>query len=364
MINATARQHIIDQLYSKYKANGFITEDEALACFVAHQVPLFEIDSLTEHLLTLGVIIRLDDNDSDGDNLLSNDRSKLDYDEIYNEVLLIQPELKTFIESARKIVPPQHREWQFLIPQAQNGNMYARDRLIEMYLRVVIKQALYCHKKNQVSLEDTIQNGVLGLMIAIKKYNPSEQDKFSTYAPWWINQSIYRRMRVYNNPMYFPASVKSVIFTIQEMMEEHYIIDDCSCENIYMCQLFIEKLQRKIGFEKNKVEQYLHYLKQWISLEDIKPDASELSDKGMIGEEMVESANTFCLSQKILTAMKDLKGKEQEVLLYRLGYYDGKVWTLEQIGNKLGVTRERVRQIEERSINRLRINLDIKNVLL
>ena len=353
MTNATTRQHIIDQLYSKYKANGFITEDEALACFVAHQIPLFEIDSLTEHLLTLGVIIKLEEDDSDEDELFANDRSKLDYSEIFDEILLIQPELKTFIEYARNITPPQHREWQNLIHQAQNGNAYARNRLVEMYLRVVIKQALYCYKKYQVSLEDTIQNGVLGLITAIKKYNPAEQDKFSTYAPWWINQSIYRRMRIYNNPMYFPVHVKTTVFTVQEMIEEHYN-SNCSCLNINSCKLIVNELQKKLDCERDTAKQVLHYLNQWTSLDYIDPQSSELNDYGLFHDEMVESIDTAYINQTIFTILDSLKEREREVLLYRFGFFDGEPWTLEQVGIKLGVTRERIRQIESKALRRLR----------
>lgn len=362
MTNATTRQHIIDQLYNKYKANGFITEDEALACFVAHQIPLFEIDSLTEHLLTLGVIIKLEEDDSDEDELFANDRSKLDYGEIFDEVLLIQPELETFIEYARNITPPQHREWQILLPQAQNGNIYARDRIIEMYLRIVIKQALYCHKKYQVSLEDTIQNGILGLITAIKKYNPAEQDKFSTYAPWWINQSIYRRMRIYNNPMYFPVHVKTTVFTVQEMIEEHYN-SNCSCPDINSCEVFINELQKKLDCEKDSAKQFLHYLNQCNSLEYIDPQSPELSDHGLVDDEMVEAVNTVHINQTTLTIIDSLKDREREILLYRFGFFDGQPWTLEQVGARLGVTRERVRQIEAKVLRRLRSMPSIKKMI-
>jgi RNA polymerase primary sigma factor len=313
-------------------------------------------------LLTLGVIIKLEEDDSDEDELFANDRSKLDYSEIFDEILLIQPELETFIEYARNITPPQHREWQNLIHQAQNGNAYARNRLVEMYLRVVIKQALYCYKKYQVSLEDTIQNGILGLITAIKKYNPAEQDKFPTYAPWWINQFIYRRMRIYNNPMYFPVHVKTTVFTVQEMIEEHYN-SNCSCPDINSCEAFVNELQKKLDCEKDSAKQFLHYLSQWTSLDYIDHQSFELSDHGLLDNEMVESVNAIYTNQTILTIIACLKDREREVLLYRFGFFDGQPRTLEQVGVRLGVTRERVRQIEAKVLQRLRSMPSIQKLI-
>ena len=135
MEDATIHKQIILELYNRYQANGFITEDEALACFVAHKIPLNEIDIITEHLLTHGVVIKYSEDEEDDD---LTDRSKLDYNEIFNEVIEIAPGLSTFIEYVRTITPPQNREWMNLVPQAQSGNQYARNRLIEMYLRACL----------------------------------------------------------------------------------------------------------------------------------------------------------------------------------------------------------------------------------
>jgi len=358
MAEATIRHKIITELYNRYQANGFITEDEALAYFVANKVLLSEIDSITEHLLTLGVIIKLEDAGEDDENV--NDRSKLDYNEIFDEVLSIQPNLINFIEYIRNIAPPQNREWQTLIPQAKNGNKYAYSRLIEMYLRIVIKQALYCHKKYQIPLEDTIQDGVIGLIIAIKKFDPTEHEKFSTYAPWWISQSISRRMQISSNPMYFPVHVKSVVFMLQKLMVEHDC-NECDYEKMALCPAFVSETQKQLDCDVDMIKRYISYLYQWSSLEDFDLRGIEPNDRNECDCKMLELADASYISQTIHTLMENLKPREREVLIYRYGFFDGEPWTLEQIGNKLGITRERVRQIESKALRKIEIWCKFKN---
>ena len=360
MSNATTRQNIIDQLYKKYKTIGFITEDEVLSCFVAHKSALSEIDSITEYLLTLGVIIKIEE-DSDEDEFIANDRSKLDYEKIFNKVLLVQPELETFIEYVRQITPPQNREWQSLIPQAQNGNTYARNRLVEMYLRVVIKQALYCFKNYKVSLEDTLQNGVIGLITAIKKYNPAKHEKFSTYAPWWINQSIYRRMKIYNNPMYFPFHIKDKVLVVQKMIKKHHN-SNCSCTSSYLCDLFLDEVQEKLNCQIEDAKQILFYLNQFFIIDSIDSEDFEFNDKNLCTDELTSLAERIHTRQVIRKAFKGLQGREHMILRFRFGFFDGEPWTLEQIGLKFGVTRERVRQIETSALRRLKNILQVDRI--
>ncbi len=146
-MNDAARNQIITTLYDCYKAKGFITEDEALSLFAANNVSLPQIDSITAHLLALGVIIQ----DDNGVEDLYVDRSKIDYDKFFDEVNEDTPELVLFTEYIRGIVPPQPREWQKLIPQAQNGNKFAKTRMIEMYMRLILRTAWYYSHKYHFS---------------------------------------------------------------------------------------------------------------------------------------------------------------------------------------------------------------------
>lgn len=347
------RQEIVAELYNRYQANGFITEEEALTCFAVYNLPLYEIDSLTEHLLTLGVIIKLEEDDEEDDQHIT-DRSKLNYNEIFNEVLFLEPNLHGFIEYIRNITPPRHREWQNLLPQAQNGNDFAFDRLVEMYLKTVVKQALYLSKKHHLPLEDTIQDGIVGLIISIKKFNLFEHDKFSTYAPWWITQTINRLKRIPGNPMYFPVHMKDNLFMIQDVIEEH-ICKYCPKDENNICQKLLQQLCEKYGWTIDDAAAYVLHYKQWSSLDDILEESNDkFNDKGMFETELIDNIDSDYIVKTYMEYLNKFELRERQVLLLRYGFTKKGEMTLEEVGKIFGVTRERVRQIENKAIQRLR----------
>lgn len=356
MVGATERMQIIEKLYMDHQANGFVTEDEALSLFVAHKIPLNEIDSITEHLLSMGVIIKAEDNPDDD----FVDRSKLDYNEIFEEVVSIEPGLTNFIDYVRTITPPQNREWQNLMPQAKNGNPYAHNRLIEMYLRIAIKQALYSSQKYILPLEDTIQDGIVGLMVAIKKFDPTEHEKFSTYAPWWIGQSISRRRRLSNNPMYFPVHVLENLFPIQSIVLEH-ACEHCPNDARLICPNLLMKITSKYEWTPVEATDYIHYFKQWSYIEDYFEDNEEISDKGEFADYLAEYADLAYSRKVILNHINDLRERESLVIKLRYGFTDRGSLTLEDIGQILGVTRERVRQIEKKALRKICSKLSFEN---
>jgi RNA polymerase sigma factor, sigma-70 family len=358
MSSAATRQQVITELYDLYVANGYITEDAALACFAVHKMPLSEIDSVTENLLGIGVLFRFDEDEDEVESL--SDRSRLDYNEIFEEVLEIAPGLRVFIDYVREIAPPQNREWQKLIPQVQSENEYAQTRLIEMYLRTVIKQSLYYSKKYVLPLEDTIQDGILGIMTAVKKFNPSSHDKFSTYAPWWITQSIARRRWVPENPMYFPVHVKDRLFLIQEQVRTH-ICDICGEDNLMVCPTLCLEISQKHDMATEESRELVFYFKQWCSIDAFEEDSELFTDHGISQELFFERAELSETFVRLKRKIAELTDKEQRVLTLRYGLTGEEEKTLESVGSILNVTRERIRQIESKALRKLRKKFGIKD---
>ena len=263
---AVKHKEIIDKLYGMYQSNGFISEDDALDAMVALKLPLHEIDIVSDHLLSMGVLIRSEDviEDDEDDNY---DKSKIDYEALFDEVLSIAPELDNFINTVREIQPPQNREWRNLMPQAKNGNQYAYNRLFEMYLRVVVKMALSFHKKYDVPLEDTIQEGAIGLLSALDKFELGKQELFTTYAPWWIRQAIQREMDFTPFPLlYFPAHFQERLYSIYELIEGHYCEE---CEMSVICNRLIFEVSEKLECNFENAETYIRFYKGTTSIEDI-----------------------------------------------------------------------------------------------
>jgi RNA polymerase primary sigma factor len=350
-------QHIIDKLYGLYKSNGYINEDEALDIMVALKLPLNEIDIVTEHLLSLGVIIR--SNISFLDDESEYDRSQIDYDELFNEVVSIDPSLAIFIDEVRRIQPPQHREWINLMPQAKNGNQYAYQRLIEMYLRVVIKIALSFTKKYNVPLADTIQSGCIGLITALDKFELDKKDIFSSYAPWWIWQAITKEMDFSPYPLlYFPAHYQEQLYSIYEIVSHHYCVH---CENLDYCPNLVYDVCQKLSCTEQDAKNYLQYYFAYSSLEE-QLEVNELifSDEGLFEDELMQNIFLLQVKQTVHKAIKILTAREQEVISERYGLIDSQEKTLEEIGNSIGVTRERIRQIEAKALRKLSHSYKLK----
>ncbi|MCL2153079.1 MAG: sigma-70 family RNA polymerase sigma factor [Oscillospiraceae bacterium] len=346
-MEGAARNQIITQLYDCYMANGFITEDEALSLFAAYDTPLHQIDSITEQILAMGVIITSDDDE------LSTDRSFTEYNAIYDEFIELAPEFKPFIEFVRNITPPQYLEWKKLIPQAKNGNEYAKNRLIEMYMRAAVRQALYYSKKYLLPLDDTLQDALTGVISAIDRYNPAEHMNYNANIQWWITSSITRNCWIHSIPIYFPVHIKEKLLNIINEAEEHFC-EYCPENRMLHCPELVKFLSKKQDWTIENTERYLFYLICWESLEQITDNEDDISDDGLLIDELHDSFIKSDYKGIIMELLDNIKPREKEVLLYRNGFTEKGALTLEEIGHIYGVTRERIRQLEEKAIRRMR----------
>ena len=243
---------IINELYSRYQANGFITEDETLACFDAHHIPLTQVDSITDHLLSVGVIIKINDSQADNEEEAC-DRTRIDYDIIFNEVLRTSPELANLINYIRNIKPSQHREWQILIPQAQNSNQYAQNRLFEMYLRVAFYYALRFYKTINLELDDIVQECMIGLFKAIRDFRKEKHTSFFSFLQLCINRQVFTMIKTFTRKKHEPLNSYISLNEILEKSEMNYsLFNNISCLKIIDVEDFvIRKEEYVILLEKS-----------------------------------------------------------------------------------------------------------------
>lgn len=351
MINAHERQReIIDLLYTQYQTKGYITEDEALNLMIEHDLPLGEVDRVTEQLLSMSILILTDQDDLDASDDDDYDRSRIDYGALFDRVIKIEPELEKFIEEVRSIQPPQHREWINLMPQVKSGNEYAHTRLFQMYLRVVIKIALWHHDKYDAPLADTIQDGCIGLLNAIDKFEFGKQDLFTTYAPWWIRQAITREMQFQPNTVfYFPVHYKDGLLAIYSRVKEH------SCEYCFsgkICEILVIEVMEQLQCPKEDACRYLQFFNTPLSYETLDPIRE--SDYGAFASDMEEGVEAAMRRIELYRQIDTLSPIQKQVIILRNGLSGKEPMTLEEVGTIRNVTRERIRQIENKALIKLR----------
>lgn len=356
------RQNAISQLLSVSTSKGYITFDDFLEVIDKLELPIDEIDRISGQILSIGCIIKETDKkivtEDSGDEF--SDRSKLDYEVIYGEVLALDPSLDSYIKYVQQIPPPALREAGNLIYQAKDGNNYAKTRIILMYLKVVVRIALWASKKYKIPVADTIQNGNIGLVIAVNKFEPTSDNKFSTYAPWWVRQNISREATTVNPLIYFPVHIKEKLFELYNIVFEH------NCEKCYednICGNLVARVMKKLEVDYSTAHRYLEYIYPCAYIDDFLDGNEEevFSDFGLMEDEMLEKITKNKGKDTIAELISHLKPREQKVLLERFGFINGEPKTLEQVGQVMGVTRERIRQIEAKAIKRLqhpsRINI-------
>ena len=285
------------------------------------------------------------------------DRSQVDYEETYTRVLSLAPTLEPFINYVREIKPPQMVEWQTLLPKAVSGDVRAKERIVEMYLRNVIRIALYYANRYEIQIEDAIQDGIIGLMTAIEKFDDSTNDTFQQYYPLWVRQVIQREMPSHLYARYFPVHIHEKLLAIREIAtryglnlpEDYYLIDEKLIDDI--CQ--------ELEISTDKAKDYVRYLVPEISFEtymETVEDNDAIIDSALIVcEDDLADWATQKMAQEVLEdVLHTLTPREEYTIRLRFGFIDGRPRTLEEVGREFDITRERVRQIEAKALRKLR----------
>ena len=238
-----------------------------------------------------------------------------------------------------------------LAKKYQNGDELAKQKLIEHNLRLVVSIAKR-YTNNGLSLDDLIQFGNEGLMIAARKFTPEKECKFSTYATWWIRQSITRSLADYSRTIRVPVHMHEIILKVKK------------ATGIYMKENYGElptekQLSEILNMPEDKIRlsrelmQYTVSFSSPIGNEDGDDTLGDIiEDKNISVEADIDYVYMKELARTLLNDKK-INDREREVIKLRFGFYDRK-YTLQEVGDMLGVTRERIRQIEKKALMKLR----------
>ena len=340
-----------EALIKKGKELGFITYEEIAEELKGLDVSSDLLDELYNAFMEndISVISETDLDDDSGEEDTGGNLEDILKDNTIAKELTINDPVRMYLKEIGKISLLSLDEETELSKRIAEGDETAKNRLAESNLRLVVSIAKRYVGRGMLFL-DLIQEGNIGLMKAVEKFDAEKGYKFSTYATWWIRQAITRAIADQARTIRVPVHM---VETINKLSR-------------YQRQLTLElnreptdeELAKKMGMSPDKVREVIKIAQDLVSLEtpigeeedshlgDFVPDESNMSPEDFTIHEM--------LKEEIGDVLLTLTEREEQVLRLRFGLDDGSPKTLEEVGQMFGVTRERIRQIEAKALRKLR----------
>ena len=234
----------------------------------------------------------------------------------------------------------------------EQGDSEAKQKLIQANLKLVVTIAKKTIHMSGVPMIDLIQEGNLGLMIAAEKFNHKLGYRFSTYASWWIKQSMFKAISEQSHCMKIPVYIQE---TLSKFSKVKYQMEQNTTS-----QVKNEEVAKKMNIAPDKIEMFLSAYTKTISIENglEKSDGKDLNVADILADNsslISENAEYQSLKDDIKNVISTLKEREQEVVKMRYGLDDTERYTLEEIGNIYGVTKECIRQTELRALKKMKM---------
>jgi RNA polymerase primary sigma factor len=370
------RQDAVTEIITRGKQRGFVTEDEIIHILPDIEQDLDQLETLYEHLESHGVRIVGSEEmlkvetakavkDADKKNKTHDKAAPKAKAKAKDKMMDLGEEstsdlVQMYLKEIGRVALLSGEEEVHLAKAIEKGDLVAKQRLTEANLRLVVSIAKkYVGRSHNLSLLDLIQEGNIGLFRAVEKFDYRKGYKFSTYATWWIRQAITRALADQSRTIRIPVHMVETINKYAQITRR--LVQELGREPL------AEEIAAEMNLEVDKIRHIQKISQETVSLETSVGDNEDDSILGDFIEDTEtvmphQSASRKLLKSHISDILDELTPREQKILRIRFGLEDGVTHTLEEVGNEFGVTRERIRQIEAKALEKIREHENIKKL--
>ena len=322
------------------KKKGMLQEEDVFIKFLKYEASASEIEEIISELKENGIKI-----------IPTAKQEELDresLEELINQVSVDDP-VKMYLKDIGRVPLLSQEEEIELAKKVLEGDESAKTKLCESNLRLVVSIAKRYSGKNGMSFLDLIQEGNIGLLKAVEKFDHTKGFRFSTYATWWIRQSITRAMADQARTIRIPVHMVETINRLGRISKR--LMQELGREPT------TEEIAKEMGLSIERVAEIQKIAQDPLSLEDPVGDEDSKVGDYVPDETSImpdDAATRTMLKNQLMSVIETLTPREQKVIRLRYGLDDGSPKTLEQVGQEFNVTRERIRQIEAKALRKLR----------
>lgn len=342
MKNGDSKMNRIKELIDKGKAKGVLTYREIMDMLEEIDLQPEQIEKVYETLESLGIDVMDEVTDEEVP-------PEQDLSLTMPEGISIDDPVRMYLKEIGKVPLLSAEEEITLAQKMAEGDENAKRKLVEANLRLVVSIAKRYVGRGMLFL-DLIQEGNLGLIKAVEKFDYEKGFKFSTYATWWIRQAITRAIadqaRTIRIPVHMVETINKLIRVSRQLLQE------------YGREPLPDEIAKEMGIPEDKVREIMKIAQEPVSLETPigEEEDSHLGDFIPDDEAPApaEAAAFTLLKEQLMGVLDTLTQREEKVLRLRFGLDDGRARTLEEVGKEFNVTRERIRQIEAKALRKLR----------
>lgn len=351
----------IEALLKRGRERGFVTYSEILFYFPTVEEDILLLEDLYGRLEKENIeVLESKEFIEEGKTEDRVSKHKRKREEAIDFEQLSQDSVQMYLREIGRISLLTGDEEKELAKRIEKGDEEARKKLTQANLRLVVSIAKrYVGRSVHLSLLDLIQEGNLGLFRAVEKFDYRRGYKFSTYATWWIRQAITRALADQARTIRIPVHMVETISKFQQVKRR--LVQDLGRDPLS------EEVAAEMNIDVVKVHQLERIEQETVSLE---APVGEDDEDSVLGEFIVDEktlspsqmAARRLLKDQLAGIIKELTPREQRILAMRFGLDDGITHTLEEVGREFGVTRERIRQIEAKSLERIRFHEQSKKL--